>query len=106
VRLQAARVNHWQSCVPAHEVALLRTEKALASLDAILQQAQASGDLKRFNATYKARRLRATAMGDKFMSYQTAREKLQRALVLAIASESQGQPFTFAMHRVFEQQSR
>jgi hypothetical protein len=100
-----AAAKRLQIPLTSHEVAVMRADQRLAQLDQILEQAQQSGDLRRFNATYQARRIRAQAAGQKFMSYGTAQEKLKRQLVAAIADGTQGRPFSFgvAMARVFEQ---
>jgi hypothetical protein len=102
IEAAAARLN---ITLTPFEVGVMKADKALKCLDDILQQAQASGDLKRFNAIYRARRILAQALGTKFMSYRTAQERLKRSLVAAIADGTQGRPFSFAvsMARVFDQ---
>src|SRR5262249_32937788 len=86
------------------EVGVMRADRALAQLDDILAQAQANGDLRKFNAAYKTRRLRAQATGQRFMSYPAAQAKLTRSLVAEIAVAEAGRPFSIAvaMARVFE----
>jgi hypothetical protein len=86
-----------------HDLVMMKTDRALCQIDTILQMAQENGDLKRFNTLYKRKRLAALALGNRYMSYSTARQRLQRALVDAIADGSQGRPFTFVMHQVLEQ---
>jgi len=100
-----AAAKRLQIPLTAHDLAVMRAGKALAQIDVILEQAPASGDLRRFNAAYKAKRLRAQARGERFMSYGTAQEKLKRSLVAAIADGAQGRPFNFtvAMARVFQE---
>jgi hypothetical protein len=88
--------------ITPHEVALMRTDKALARLDAILADAQRNGDLKTFNRTYRAKRLAAVAAGSNYMRYNTCEKRLRRALVATIAAGVQGREFEFAMRRVFE----
>jgi|RhiMetdeSRZDD1v2_1073273.scaffolds.fasta_scaffold353856_3 hypothetical protein len=88
--------------VTPHEAALMRADKALARVDAILANAQRNGDLKLFNRTYQAKRMAAVAAGSNFMPYGTAQRRLKRALVEVIAAGTQGREFEFAMRRVFE----
>jgi hypothetical protein len=89
--------------VTRHEIVLMRTDKALARLDAILAEAKRNGDLAMFNRGYRTKRLAAAANGATFMAYTTAEKRLKRALMAAIADGTQGRPFAFAMHQVLEQ---
>jgi hypothetical protein len=89
--------------VTRHEIALMKSDKALARLDAILADAKRNGDLKMFNQTYQTKRLAAVAAGSNFMPYNTAERRLKRALVTTIAAGVQGREFAFAMRQVFEQ---
>jgi hypothetical protein len=91
--------------ITRHEIALLRSDKALARLDALLAEAKRNGDLATFNRAYRAKRLAAAANGATFMAYTTAEKRLKRALMTAIAAGTQGQrPFALAMYQVLEQQ--
>jgi hypothetical protein len=63
--------------VTAHEIALLRTDRQLARLDAILANAKHNGDLKRFNSTYRAKRLAAIAAGSNYMPVRDRREAIE-----------------------------
>jgi hypothetical protein len=86
-----------------HSIALMRTDKALAQIDTILDGTQENGGLKQFNALYKRKRLQALAAGRTFVPYTTARARLQRALIEAVADGSQGRPLSFVMLRALEQ---
>jgi hypothetical protein len=89
-----------------HPVALMKADRALARLDAILRAAQQSGDLQTFNRQYACRRQAAISTGKTFMPYTVARLKLQRSLMSVIADGIQGRPFQFAMVAVFEDATR
>jgi hypothetical protein len=85
-----------------HEIALLKTDRALARLDGLMREAQYNGQLKLFNKTYRAKRLAAVTAGANYMPYGTAQRRLKRALAAAIADGCQGREFAFAMRRVFD----
>jgi hypothetical protein len=98
-----ASAKHLGIAVTPHEVALMKTDRALARLDAVLEAARRDGSLRAFNRMYKIRRLAAVQCGENFMPYGTATKRLRRALVATIAAGMQGREFEFAMQRVFEQ---
>jgi hypothetical protein len=87
--------------VTVHEIAIMRVDKALARLDAVMADAQRNGDLRTFNRMYRANRLAAVAARSNYMPYNTAEKRLRRALVEAIAAGVQGREFQFALARVF-----
>jgi hypothetical protein len=89
--------------ITRHEIVLMRTDKALARLDAILADAKRNGDLATFNREYRTKRLAAAAAGTGFMAYTTAEKRLKRALMTAVADGTQGRPFVFAMRQALEQ---
>jgi hypothetical protein len=88
--------------VTLHEIAVMRADKALARLDAILVDAKRNGDLKAFNRAYKRHRQAAMTAGTAYMPYTTAERRLKRALVAAIAAGTQGQVFRLALLDVFK----
>jgi hypothetical protein len=55
--------------VTLHEIAVMRADKALARLDAILVDAKRNGDLKAFNRAYKRHRQAAMTAGTAYMPY-------------------------------------
>jgi hypothetical protein len=61
-----------------HPVLCQRVTVAIERLGRRLDQAKASGNMKFFNGEYKRRRI---AAGPGFLSYNVARERLERALV-------------------------
>jgi hypothetical protein len=99
---QAARRLVPPVILTEHSVALMRTDKALARLNAILSDAQENGDLRLFNSTYREKRLAAAAVGQSFMPYVVAQKRLKRALVEAIAAGTQGHLFRLVLLDVFK----
>jgi hypothetical protein len=85
-----------------HEICMMRVDRQLARLDAILADARRNGHLRAFNRMYRTKRLAAVACGGNFMPYNTAEKRLKRALVATIAAGVQGREFELAMLRVFE----
>jgi hypothetical protein len=57
-----------------------------SALDLMVEEMQANGALKAFNAMFKARRSAAAAQGRGFMSYHVAELRLRKALIPALAS--------------------
>jgi hypothetical protein len=67
----------------SHATVLERARLASQTLGAKLDAAQAAGGLKQFNREYRHRRQIAQAQGHRFISYATARTRLERALARA-----------------------
>jgi hypothetical protein len=88
--------------ITAHEIAMMKTDRALARLDSILVAAQRNGHLREFNRMYRTQRLAAVARGGNFMPYHTAEQRLHRALVSVIAAGVQGREFELALAAVFK----
>jgi hypothetical protein len=97
--LKRARADHGDVAAAAaalrikivpHADALQRTEQLVNRLDARVRTAQAGGDLQAFNRAYKRYRLSATAAGQPFMTYATARSRLRQALAEVAAGKAPG----------------
>jgi hypothetical protein len=70
-----------------HAVAMMRVEAALAKINTKLAAAQAAGALQFFNQEYQRQRrqAQAQAQGKGFVSYATARGRLERVLAGVVA---------------------
>jgi len=71
--------------ITPHAVAMMRVEAALAKTNTKLAAAQAVGALQFFNQEYQRRRRQAQAQGKGFVSYATARRRLERVLAGVVA---------------------
>jgi hypothetical protein len=80
-----------------HASAMQRTETLIDKLDARMHTAQAGGNLKIFNRSYREYRLSRTAAGQPVMSFTVARSRLRRALTEVAA----GAPPAGIVKRVF-----
>jgi hypothetical protein len=74
----AAQQLHIRIAPHAHVVA--RAEEAIGRLNASLARANGDGTLQAFNRQYRARREAAHSMGQGFMTYAAARNRLIRLL--------------------------
>jgi hypothetical protein len=64
-----------------HRTVLARTESAARRLAMRVNDAAVQGQLKLFNAEFRRRRLLATARGEGFMNYATARRRFRRVII-------------------------
>jgi hypothetical protein len=65
----------------AHDTAMSRAANAAERLDAYVETLRASGVMKQFTKTYKARRLAAKERGEGFMTFSAAELRFKRALI-------------------------
>jgi hypothetical protein len=72
-------------CGAPHQIVLKRTAERMAALDQEIARAIDAGTLKRFNATYRERRLAAKQCGQPFMSYSEALRKLRAVVAGSVA---------------------
>jgi hypothetical protein len=83
-----------------HETVTERAQAATLRIEERLSTAHEKGDLKFFNAQYRARRLAAREGGQGFMPYSAAKARLQRT----IADVAAGKATTTLVARVFGDQ--
>jgi hypothetical protein len=76
IETAAARVN---IALTDHETIMTRVRMAVEYVDGKIAEAQAAGDLRWFNRTFREWRLEANARG-RTMSYAEARARLRRAI--------------------------
>ena len=77
-RYSATSESNWRLVV-------LSRATRLAKINTKLAAAQAAGALQFFNQEYQRRRRQAQAQGKGFMSYATARKRLERVLAGVVA---------------------
>ncbi|KYK50078.1 hypothetical protein A1D31_22465 [Bradyrhizobium liaoningense] len=70
---------HMGIAITEHETVLMRTRHAVAYVEERIAQAQAAGELRQFNRSFRQWRLTARSMG-RGMSYAEARARLRRKL--------------------------
>jgi hypothetical protein len=83
-----------------HPVLCQRVNVAIERLGRRLDQAQASGSMAFFNSEFKRRRLAAAELGQGFIGYKVAKERLERAMVEHAAAPGEADPATL-IKRVF-----
>ena len=81
-----------------HSAVLARAKAAGVDLESKLTAAQDAGQLREFNQEYQRRRLAASTVGRRFISYQEARARLRALLAAAAAGRFSGN----VIKRVFE----
>ena len=70
---------HMGIALTEHDIVLMRTRTAVAYIEDRIAQAQADGELREFNRSYRAWRLQAKSQG-RFMTYSEARARLRRKI--------------------------
>ena len=83
-----------------HAVVLRRTAERVSKIDEVIAAGIDAGVLKKFNGTYRARRLQARQRGESFMSYS---EALRRLRVLLAKSVARGGEIPKSFSAVFDE---
>ena len=83
-----------------HPALCQRVNMAIERLGRRLDQAQASGSMRVFNNEYKRRRLAAAGLGQGFMGYKVAKQRLERAMIEHASAPGEADPAAL-IRRVF-----